>query len=310
MEWIANMPGPAFLGFYAVVILAVLAVAYLAIRSSFGGGGADPMVPVLPNPYEMAYMRGGEREIGKLVLIELARRGYIEERTDSAGGGGRAYLRQAENPPQTHELAGPHRQIFELVGRQDQPVARLMKNKAFAAAIEEITSGFLPRLREEGLVVGDFQRAKVLFLAAVAITGLGGYKLADALLEGRSNVIFLIVFLILGLIALWHAVSPRLTWRGNKYFRSTQDVFRYETADATLDPGGTESNRMLLHVGLFGAPILFGTAASGYATMLGLDPKSRYSDSGCGSGCGSSTSCSGDGDGGGGCGSGCGGCGD
>ena len=305
MEWLANMPGPTFLGFFALVILVVLGASFVIIRSNPSRERGDPLVPVLPNAYEMAYMRGGEAELGKLALIELARKGYVRERGVVSAPGGKATLRQADQPPPAHDLSAPQRTIFELVGKKEQPVSSLVRHPDFAAAVEEIKSGFIPRLHEQGLIVGDLRRAKVLFLAAVIITGLGGYKLADSLLEDRFNIGFLIVFLLLGLLALWHVVGARLTWRGEKYFRKTQEAYRYDTTDAVLESGSREANDMLLHVGLFGAPILLGTAASGYATMIGLDPRRRYSDSGCSSDCGDAGSSS-DGGGDGGCG-GCGG---
>ena len=302
MEWIANMEGPTFLALYAAVILSTLLLAYSFIRSSPAGDKVDPMVPAHPNPYEMAYLRGGDREIAKLVLIELAKRGYIKEKGDSTSKGGKAYLRKLAGHPAVHELSAPHRAILDLV-KEDEPVGQLIGNPELLAAVEDLKGEFLPRLQGEGMLVESSKRAKVLLGSAIVVIGLGGYKLAVALGKGKFNVGFLILFCVVAMFALWVVVSPRLTGRGRKYFRATQEAYRPATSDVVLDSSAAVSNDMLLHVGLFGAPILFGTGASAYATMLGLDPARRYGDSGCGSGCGGS---SGGGDG---CGGGCGGCG-
>ena len=307
MEWIANTEGPVFLVLYAAVIATVLFAAYLSIRWGSSNDKVDPLVPVLPNPYEMAFMRGGEKEVAKLVLIELARRGYIQERVGASLRGGKAYLRRADSHPRPDELSPPLRKIFNLIDKEDQPVAKLIGNRDFSAAIEEIKQSFHPRIEGEGLIVGDFTRMKVLFVSALIIIGLGGYKLTSAIAKANYNVGFLILFAIVALIALWGIVNIRLTWRGRKYFRNTQDAYRQNTSDVVLDVDSAPANDMLLHVGLFGAPILFGTNGAMYATMLGLDPNARYGSSGCGSACGSS--CSSGGDGGSGCGGGCGGCG-
>ena len=308
MEWIANMEGPAFLGLYAAVILTVLGGAFFAVRSSAGADASDPLVPAAPNPYEMAYLRGGEREMAKLALIELARRGYIQQRMGSALRGGKAYLKRKTTHPSAAELPAPQRQIFELVEKEDKPVAKLIASRGFAKAVEGIKQEFLPRLEREGLLVSGWTRAKVLLAGALTVAGLGGYKLVVALEKGRYNVGFLILFAIVALIALYSIVNTRLTSRGKKYFLNTQEAYRGETSDVVLDVGAAKPHEMLLQVGLFGAPILFGASGEAYATMLGLDPKARYGATGCSMGCGSDSS-GGDGGGDGGCGGGCGGCG-
>ena len=304
MEWIANMEGPRFLLLYATVILTTLAAAYIAIRSGSGGDRVDPLVPASPDPYEMAYLRGGDVEVAKLTLIELARRGYVQEKQTGSRRSKAVHLRQKKSHPDPANLPAPQKAIFEIVSEDDKPLRQLMRTGRFRAAIGEIKSSFLPRLEREGLIAAAARRAKVLFISIALILGLGGYKLVVALETGKLNVGFLASFAVVATVALLAIAGSRLTARGRKYFRNAQEVYRSETSDVVLDPSSAETNDMLLHVGLFGAPILFGTAASGYATMLGLDPSNRYGASGCGSACGSS--CSSGGDGGGGCG-GCGG---
>ena len=310
MDWIANMPGPQFLGFYAAVIVSTLVAAYILIRSSGNDSGVDPLVSTSPDPYLMAYMRGDDVEVAKLALIELARRGFIQERTGASLTGGKVYLRQSDGHPHPALLPAPLRQVFELVGKEEKPLARLMKASAFRQAMEDLTKSAKEKMSREGLLVDDAARLKTLLFGTVVILGLGGFKLAAALSAGRFNVGFLILLLVAGMFGLMIIAGLRLTARGRKHFLRTQDAYRPDTSGVVLDASAAQNSALLLHLGLFGAPILFGTSASAYATMLGLDPKQRYGASGCGAGCGSSSSSSGGGEGGGGgCGGGCGGCG-
>ena len=306
MDWIANMPGPQFLGLYAAVIVAILSAAFLAMRSGNGGDGLDSVVSTAPDPYEMAFMRGGEMEVAKLLLIELARRGYIQERTGTAIGGGKVYLRQTDGHPSPRLLQDPQRQIFELIGVEEQPLGKLMLSAKFRDAVAGVTRKFEEEMNREGLLISSSKKSRVFLYAATPIFALGAFKLINAVMHGRYNVAFLVIFFILSMAVLWAITRRRLTPRGKRYFQQTQTAYRGDTSDVVLDPGSAQSSDMLLHVGLFGAPILFGTAASGYATMLGLDPNRKYGPSGCGSSCGGSSSGGGDG---GGCGGGCGGCG-
>jgi uncharacterized protein (TIGR04222 family) len=303
MDWIANMPGPQFLGLYAAVIVLTLVVAYMRLGASGRDDAPDPRVSTGPDPYQMAYLRGGDAEVGKLLLIELARRGYIQERTGATLSGGKVFLRQTDSHPSPALLPAPQRKVFEAVGVGEQSLQKLLRSREFGAAVSSITISFNETLGTDGLLVQSGKRLKVILTSALLIFGLGGFKLVVALSNGRYNVGFLLLLSLFALIALGAIASRRLTLRGRRYLNQTQDAYRGETADVIFDASSAQANSMLLHVGLFGAPILFGTAASGYATMLGLDPKRNYGSGGCGSGCGSGCS------GGGGCGGGCGGCG-
>ena len=303
MDWIANMPGPQFLGLYAAVIVLTLIAAYMRLSSSGRDDTPNPRVSTAPDPYQMAYLRGGDAEVGKLLLIELARRGYVQERTGTTLSGGKVFLRQTDSHPSPALLPAAQRKVFDLVGGAEQSLQKLMRGAEFRGAVSSMTTTFSEAMGAEGLMVQSGKRRNVILTSAALIFGLGGFKLLVALANGRYNVGFLLLLSLFAFVALGAIATKRLTSRGRRYLNQTQDAYRGETADVIFDAGSAQPNSMLLHVGLFGAPILFGTAASGYATMLGLDPNRNYGSGGCGAGCGSGCS------GGGGCGGGCGGCG-
>ncbi len=84
MSWllhnvIADMYGPYFLAFYAVVIGVVIVGCYRSVRSVDRTGDFEP--PPLPakiDPYEIAYLRGGENEVTRVALASLIQRGLLK----------------------------------------------------------------------------------------------------------------------------------------------------------------------------------------------------------------------------------------
>ena len=87
MATIANMYGPDFLWLYAGVIVCALGVLLGAallprrrLRASTAG------VSLNPDPYEIAYLRGGELEVGRLALIDLIEEGWLQEKIGASMG--------------------------------------------------------------------------------------------------------------------------------------------------------------------------------------------------------------------------------
>ncbi len=75
---IADMYGPYFLLFYGTVITMVVAGCWLALRSTDPSSLPPPPIPVQPDPYEIAYLRGGPNEVTRLAIFSLLQRGYLE----------------------------------------------------------------------------------------------------------------------------------------------------------------------------------------------------------------------------------------
>ena len=147
--------------------------------------------------------------------------------------------------------------------------------------------------------------------AAAIILGLGGFKLVDAVNEGRSNVGFLIAMAVVSFIVLiCICVRGGLTGLGKRYLDEIQRDFSgvrvFEDKYATK--GLSSNDAAFLAMGLFGAGAL---AASQYSYFNDAFVKAANSGSsfwagGCGAG-GGGGGCGGGGCGGGGCGGGCGG---
>ncbi len=84
MDWlthnpIANMYGPHFLILYGIVIVLTLIVCWWVVRGQDSSRSRKPPpVAAEPDAFEVAYLRGGEKDVANLIVFDLVRRGYLE----------------------------------------------------------------------------------------------------------------------------------------------------------------------------------------------------------------------------------------
>jgi len=333
MEWlwqnpIADMRGPAFLLFYACVSAATIAVcALVARRLDWTGRMPPPHVPPAPDPYEIAYLRGGENEVARTAVFALMRSGHLRVTEQ-----GKKSLIERTGPPAPAASLG--RLERHAYGWFDHPreSAEVFKRGGLAEKVGRHCAEYEQKLRGEKLLtppeVGE--RARLVRLLGLAvIAGLGAYKLAVALSRGRTNVIFLILLGAVALIVLFKVCrSPRLSRRGRAHLERLRTAFdrlkgagtnltetasvARESADehgAHATPGGLDPS--LLMLGVFGAAALAGADRDNYSRAFNRSTATADTSgsSSCGSSCGSSDSSSGGDGGGSSCGGGCGGCG-
>lgn len=333
MEWlwqnpIADMSGPAFLFFYACASAATIAAcALVARRLDWTGRLPPPQVPPSPDPYEIAYLRGGENEVARAAVFALMRGGYLHVREQ----GKKSIIERTGKPAPTASLGPFERRAY---GWFDHPreSSEVFQDGGLAEKLRLHYAGYEQKLRGENLLtlpeVGERVQL-VRLLGVVVIGGLGAYKLAVALSRGRTNVFFLILIGAAAIFLLFKACrSPRLSRRGRAHLERLRTAFdRLKGAGTVLSetastadergghsyPGGLDPS--LLALGVFGVAALAGADHSNYTRAFSHSTaKADTSGSSCGSSCGSSDSSSGGdssgGDGGGSsCGGGCGGCG-
>src|SRR4029078_10245815 len=109
-NFIADMPGPTFLVFYAAVIVTVYFVVWLVLRQRDSSHLLPPMaIPADPDPYEIAYLRGGENEVLRLIILELIQREYLKIEGDTIGIHPR--------PSNPRHLQEPHRTCFSQLAK-------------------------------------------------------------------------------------------------------------------------------------------------------------------------------------------------
>ena len=319
---IADLNGPHFLAFYALAIGAVILASYVSVRAIDRTADlGPPRIPKNLDPYEIAYLRGGKNEVARVAIASLVQRGLLKI-TEKVSWHGKSQTIGLGNWRETGELS---------------PIeARVLKWPRFPAAPQGIfQAGGIPSVLKEPCACYEMELAENNFLApkemketgarlwllgSTIILGLGGYKLAVALTKGHSNVEFLCMFGIVGVVWLGVACMrlPRLSHLGKAYLErlksayvSLKDQMKSDgrvahiwdvSGDAVKGRAATAYSDGLLAVGIFGVATLAGTQLDDLSKMFA---RGTSSSAGCGAGCGGG----GGGCGGGGCGGGCGGCG-
>jgi uncharacterized protein (TIGR04222 family) len=303
MEWldhnfIADMYGPSFLLFYGVFI-AVVWIA-CARRSTSIERSAEPlpMLPAKPDPYELAWLRDGERGVTQLAAFRLVQEGLLIP----AEQGKSALMRNPE-APQSQELNQIERLLLNEAFVSPRESSKVLRE--FAPRIASLCSEYERKALAAELLASPEQaalRSRLSFLGSASILALGGYKLLIAISRGKQNVVFLIVFAAIGVVVTRLLCRKRrLNARGKEYLKRVSSSLEFMKGRLEEDPSMAP-----LVVGVFGLAVLYGTTW-GEAMALrpgdyGASSDSMSSDSGGGDSGGDS----GGGDGGG---SGCGGCG-
>jgi uncharacterized protein (TIGR04222 family) len=303
------MPGPVFLGLYAIVVAVTLYLCWRAVSRRDESGTLPPLdLPTDPDPYELAYLRGGANEVLRLLVFSLIQRGYIEIHEPGGILGKKPpQIRHTPRHPDPGHLSGLERRVFDGLRAPLAP-PELFKSP-LSGVVDSECAYYRQRAESESLVPSARRRDAAWTVGAsgaAVMLGLGAYKVLVALEKGRHNLGFLIVLQVIALVALITVCRPRrLSRRGAIYLQELQARFapiqQRVKAGRTLVPDAA----LLLGVSLFGMGLLDGTPLE----FMHKTFQRSASSGGCGGGggCGGS-GCSG-GCGGGGCGGGCGGCG-
>ena len=323
---LATMYGPYFLIFFGFIIFFAVVILGL-VKSQFDRTDriAVPSIPPNLDPYEIAYLRGGINEVVRSVIFSLTQKGFLEIDNTAA----QHVVRKTQNSPNPSNLLPIEQFSLSWIGTSREP-SEMFSSYGLGVMLEQYEKAFRARLEQQQMLTGEQDRAilkPVKWSVYILILSLGGYKLLASIAHGYYNIIFLIIFIVAGLlIARAVARLPRLTKLGKAYLERLQTAFdnlKYtsqaayipsnepriapQTSFAGVDP-------LLLSVGVFGSGILVGTVFDSYNQAFQRAQNNQaVSGSSCGAGCGSScSSSSGSGSScssGSSCGGGCGGCG-
>ncbi len=318
---LANLYGPYFLLMYGLFIIVVAAAVWIAKRFADSSDRiSPPSIPANIDPFEIAYLRGGANELARAAVFSLRQRGLVQIVSE----GKKATISRTDVKPSN--LNQVETDVLNWIGTGREP-GEFFSGGGLVGDLARHAEAYQSRLERQQMINGRAQKAgfaPVKWAAALAVLGFGGYKAAAALLHGRSNILFLVIIGVIGVVAVFAAGNlPRLTKLGKSYLERLQlafDTLKYESQrpyiagaeplPATAQAGFAGVDPLLLTVGVFGTGILAGTMFSDYNDAF----RKAQTSSSCGSGCGdcSSSSCSSDSGsscGGSSCGSGCGGCG-
>ncbi len=306
------MDGTAFLILFIVFIvitLAVLAVARATIDST--DNLPTPAIPPDVDPFEIAYLRGGANELARSVVFSLVQKGFVEIKNADKES---RLLRRIDDGRDHNRLVEIESSALAWIGVEREAKEVFDTSGGLIERMEERSARYELELSRRQFLMPDEWKSRMNkygLSAALAIAGVGAYKIVVAWSNARSNFLFALVITIVAfVIAKRIGKLPRVTKLGRQYLARLQSAFdglKYQTPQAVGQSGTAAFDPLLLSVGVFGTGILAGTAFSHYNETFA---KQQQAGSSCGSGCGSgcSSSCGASDGGGSSCGGGCGGC--
>lgn len=307
-----DMTGPEFLRFYLAYGLGAFAVAGL-LRILWNRSVADNAqlrwtpgyYPRDGEAYGIALLRGGLTEAARTLLGKLVTTGHLAVENGK--------VMKTEKAQDLSGLDPLERQSLQsLAPLQTPSVAELVVASHTDTGLAEVEQD----LERQGLVPPQDARNRLLglfFLTLLAVPGLGVLKLFVALERGRTNIGFLLIFLVVYTAAACVLLlPPRRTAAGQRYLAWLQDS--HQGLRDRLASGREDAGETVLAAGIFGIGALPMLAGLSHALLPPPPPRRREEGGGdFGSDYGGSSCSSGDGGGGSscggssGCGSGCGG---
>lgn len=286
---IADMPGWLFI--CLAIVYCILIISGCKLWLDFLDPTRDRLIGTLDphikledaDPYEVAYLRGGEKEVAITALFNLLQKGYLVEDGGKVG--------QSVEVERIDDLMPLEASVYEQFS-----TPRHIKSVISAPGMLKYLAPFCDAY-SSNLIDKDLLRAPVM--QQLAKSGISfffwamelplGYKLLIALSKGKFNVLFLVVLLVIAPILFTSfCYVNRTTALGEKYLDKLK---RTHIRRPQGGIGGNESGHgeAAMLVALYGTTALAGTSYAFVDTML--HPPSSVSSSTGNSSC-SSSSCS------------------
>ena len=339
MQWLqlfTHMQGPEFLAAYATVWVAFFVICLIVRHQTDQVSSDTPVIPETdPDPYKIAYLRGGANEVLRLATLELYSQGLLQKEVGKTLGIVQWQRKlDVELPKTLSPFAKQAAEFFSVVRKP---------NDIFGS---NVASQFVSEfgrwdewIEQEGFRIAPSQQSilNLFSIGSALLFFLAGLtKIVSATLRHLDNIWFAVLMMIIGSVSLLLTRSRRrFNARGRQYLSGIQLInaqYRHSVKDFSVESntnavavGRDQQASMipLMAVGIFGVAALNGSPFQDFRkTYL----RAETTGGGCGSGCagasvascgggessGGGTSCGGGAScgGGGGCGGGgCGGCG-
>lgn len=290
-----DLTGPEFLSLY----VALVAGALLRVLASGPSGRPDAHDLDL-DPYEVAYVAGGEELVVNAALASLVNVGALELASPA-----QTLKRRTTHLHDVHPLQAA---VFDAVDPNKATTIATLRSRVLLKALE---SAVRPIQRE--LVLNQNRAINVRILTATPLLLVPVLYIAKVFV-GVSRGRPIEILVILGIFSV--ALIAGLAWKPHRTRRGNAALAELRSRNAALGSTASHgawrlaSSDLVLSIGLFGMGVL--VSATGLLAGLGKALRPRWYEHGSfsagGSSCGSSPSGCG-GSCGGGCGGGCGGCG-
>lgn len=319
MNWflhnaVADLYGPYFLLFYAATIVVLIVAARRSIWSADRSlERGPPEIPTKLDPYEVAYLRGGENEVTRVAVASMIQRGLLRIVEDERWHSTIRTIGRGRKP-EPNELLPVEAAVWDW-GLYPADAGELFGKRGVTTRVKEVCKRYELDLAEEGLLVSEEQLKPLVrwlwFSGLAILLLLGVYKLIVAHAKGHANVAFLNILMVGGAVVYSIAclVTHRLSRRGKAYLARLKQVFggpggRLDASGdwafapapdffGRADPGAmaraaASGPDCLLLLGVFGVPALANTPLSVLNTMFtrSANGGGGCGGGGCGGGCG------------------------
>jgi uncharacterized protein (TIGR04222 family) len=256
---LADLSGFTFWLLFLGLVVALVIIGRLGLRS-LDETASLPQIPtpVHPEPYELAYLRGGQAGLIDTVMFNLIDQGYLHFNNQSA----EATVRQATHPPAWQRLLPLERLVFDHLARPIRP-ADLLQQPDLAAQLRPYFARYDQILLKKEMLTSSSMRWQAwtnLVNLILVIILFAGYKGYVALQKTNVSLFMITVFSLIGIAAVvyWGRL-PRLSERGRIYLAQLQRAFSELKTRPDLTPSPQAQGRLTLALGLFGWPALAGT---------------------------------------------------
>lgn len=277
-----DLPGPAFLTLYGLLLAAAVILALLLRRWLRQPSDEPTELPEL-SPYEVAYLTGGEELAVNAALTRLVDQGILDVDAGQRKLSVRAELAAPADPLE--------RAIHQAAKGDDaQPI------KDVRAATTAELSRFGNRLLELGLLVSDEQAwlaRSVPMIPVLSLIPFAVMKIGVGIERDKPVALLVIACIVTAAIALFgFARRVHRSRRGDLVLQQLRE--EYAALQSTAQHQALAGIDLALAVALFDLTILAGGPHANLQTALKPPQGASCAAGGCG---------------GGGCGGGCGGCG-
>jgi uncharacterized protein (TIGR04222 family) len=260
-----------FLLFYLIVCAGTVFACLWYVRAQDTTSEmAPPAVPDTVDPYEIAYMRGGENELVRVVIVGLAERGYVEA-ADTA------IMTTAKQPA---GLAALEQTVYDALA--NGATAEAIFAGGLPARVKALCLPYDERLQREQLVradTGDEIEWPALLAGLSVIGGLLAWRLASVSGQQPNGFLYAIGWgSFCSLVSVCRVA--RLTARGTRYLERLK-----ERRSSLRWSAGTS---FALAAAVAGMAALSETSQARLGTLF---KKSSASGGGCGDGCGGCGGC-------------------
>jgi hypothetical protein len=260
MNWLLNNPdadldSEYLLLFYAIAIGAVILACFKSVRSADRTGYMEPPeIPTRLDPYELAYLRGGETEVTRVAIRSLVERGLLQvTETRDWSSTALAFRKEVDRgrAPEPGELSpieasimkwtgfpATGRQIYQPDGTPYKTVSTLFwhgttgrhsyQPGSVPALIKNTCDRYQDNLAANLLLAPPEMKqlsSWLWWIGSALVLGLGGYLLAVALKKGEPIVaVVLCPMALIGVIALAFACLhfSRISRRGRAYLEQLE----------------------------------------------------------------------------------------